>query len=119
MINTIFHIATRADWDMAQPAGEYRAASLDTEGFIHCSTAAQVIRTAHRFFHGQHNLVLLVIDPAKLHAELRYEAADGDLFPHVYGPLDLGAVIDAVPFSLGEDGMFALPKRFATKKHDL
>lgn len=110
MINPILHITTRADWDTAQHMGAYRAASLGTEGFIHCSALAQVVRTADRFYHGQQNLVLLVIDPAKLQADLRYEAADHDLFPHIYGPLNFAAVIDVVPFPPQEDGTFALPK---------
>ncbi len=109
MINRILHITTRAAWDAAQHGGEYRADSLHREGFIHCSTPAQVVRTAHRFYRGQHDLVLLLIDSAELQADLRYEAADHDLFPHIYGPLNLDAVLDVLPFPPREDGTFALP----------
>ncbi len=119
MINPILHITTRAAWNAAQQGGEYRGDTLDTEGFIHCSTPQQVVRTANRFFRGQQGLVLLVIDPAKLHADLRYEAADGDLFPHIYGPLHGDAVIDVLPFPPAEDGMFTLPKLFVAARHDL
>ena len=113
MINPILHIATRAVWDAAQHAGEYRADSLSSEGFIHCSTPQQVLGPANAFYRGQLDLVLLVIDPAKLHAPLRYEVADHDLFPHVYGPLNLDAVINVVPFPPREDGAFALPPSLA------
>lgn len=89
----IFHITTRAAWDETG-AGPYRAASLESEGFIHCSTEAQVERTLARFFEGQAGLVLLVIDPERLTAEVKFEAADGESFPHVYGPIDRDAVID-------------------------
>ena len=119
MITPILHITTRAVWDAAQRVGEHRAASLDTEGFIHCSTLEQVVCTADRLFHGQQGLVLLVIDPAKLHAPLRYEAADYDLFPHLYGPLNGAAVLDALPFPPREDGTFTLPTLLAAHKHGL
>jgi len=119
MIKPILHITTRAVWDAAQHGGEYRAESLHNEGFIHCSTPQQVVRTADRFFRGQHDLVLLLINPAKVQADLQYEAADHDLFPHIYGPLNLDAVIDVLPFPPKEDGTFALPNPLAAVRHDL
>jgi uncharacterized protein (DUF952 family) len=111
----ILHIATRADWDAARAAGRYEPASLAREGFVHCSTAAQVVATADRYFRGRADLVLLVIDAARV--DVRYEAAvplDGgparpELFPHVYGPLALDAVRGVVAFPCGADGRFALP----------
>jgi uncharacterized protein (DUF952 family) len=106
----IYHIAARADWEAAQAAGSYAADSLTSEGFIHCSTGAQVLGTAGRFFAGRHDLVLLAIDPARLTAELRYEEGEpGVLFPHLYGPLDLRAVVGSYPFAPAADGSFALP----------
>jgi uncharacterized protein (DUF952 family) len=106
----IYHIAARADWEAAQAAGAYTADSLGSEGFIHCSTGAQVPGTAARFFAGRADLLLLQIDPARLTAELRYEEGEpGVLFPHLYGPMDLAAVVAAHPFAPGEDGSFRLP----------
>jgi glutathione S-transferase len=106
----IYHIAARADWDAAQEAGLYAADSLASEGFIHCSTGAQVLGTAGRFYAGRHDLVLLAIDPARLTAELRYEEGEpGVLFPHLYGPLGLHAVVGIYPFAPAEDGSFAMP----------
>lgn len=94
----IYHIAAQADWDNAQTAGAYTADSLASQGFIHCSTAAQVPGTAARFFAGRRDLLLLTIDPARLAAELRYEEGEpGQLFPHLYGPLNLDAVTEARP----------------------
>lgn len=95
--DTLFHITTHAAWQAASTAGEYRAPSLEREGFIHLSTAAQWRATLARFFRGQRELVLLAIRPAALRAPVRFEPADGDHFPHLYGPLNLDAVIDAVP----------------------
>lgn len=105
----ILHICQTDEWREAQRRGEYRAGSLETEGFIHCSTPAQVVRTANRFYAGQTDLVLLEIDAERVPAAVRYEAADGDWFPHIYGPLPLDAVTQARAFSPAADGTFAAP----------
>ena len=115
----VWHIATRADWEAGCAAGSYRPASLDRDGFIHCSTAAQVVGSADRYFRGRSDLVLLCIDESRVAGTLRYEppavigsVADqrtGERFPHLYGPLSLDAVIRVVPFPCREDGSFALP----------
>ena len=110
----IYHIATRADWDRALADGEYTRSSLDKtlaeEGFIHASQASQVTGTANKFYRDvTGDLVLLVIDPGLLGSEVRYEDVPGaDLpFPHVYGPLNVDAVIAVRPFAPGPDGTFA------------
>lgn len=107
----ILHITHAADWQNARAAGEYRLDTLDTEGFIHCSTPEQVLRPANEFFAGQQGLVLLVIDPARLTANLVYEDLyeTGVDFPHIYGPLNLDAVTAVVPFEPLPDGTFELP----------
>ncbi len=69
----ILHITSRADWDRAVAAGEYRAGSLAAEGFLHASTAAQVAGSANRFYRGRSGLVVLRIDAARLRAPLRWE----------------------------------------------
>lgn len=110
---TLLHICTSADWQAAQTTGEYRAASLDTEGFIHCSTPAQAADTATHFFHGQAGLVLLVIDAHKVQPEIKYElATNGGTYPHIYGPLNTSAVTQVVPFPPNPDGTFTLPTCF-------
>jgi uncharacterized protein (DUF952 family) len=89
----LFHITTRAAWDEARERGEYRPASLETEGFIHLSEEWQWRGALERFFRGQTGLVLLHIDAQRLRAPVRYERADGDAFPHLYGALELDAVV--------------------------
>lgn len=79
-------------------ARPYRAPSLDTEGFIHLSTSAQWRKTAARFFKGQQHLVLLELDPTGL--DVRFEPADGDHFPHLYGALPISAVLRTSPFAV-------------------
>jgi len=97
----IFHITTREQWNHAALAGRYQADSLVTEGFIHCSTAAQLASSGRRHFAGQTGLVVLEIDPGRLRWQLRWEdSAQGGTFPHLYGPLDLDAVISVQTFSV-------------------
>jgi uncharacterized protein (DUF952 family) len=110
-MSVVFHIATRAEWGLALAAGVYRTGSLDTEGFIHCSTAEQVAGTASRLFAGRTDLVLLSIDGERLAAALRYEPVTdppGEVFPHVFGPIDLAAVFEVAALEPGADGRFDL-----------
>ncbi len=104
----ILHITRREEWEKAKLAGFYRADSLDSEGFIHCSTLTQVIKVANFRFRNQKDLVLLCIDSENVEAEIRYEGIE-DLFPHVYGALNVDAVLKVVKFVCGEDGFFELP----------
>lgn len=108
---TILHITTRDDWAEAEESGQYVAASLAKEGFIHCSTPEQVIPVANFLFRGRQGLVLLCVDEALLDAEVKYENLEGgeQLFPHVYGPIPCKAVIDVLPFPASDDGTFSLP----------
>lgn len=114
-MTTILHITTRAAWQTAQANGVYHAPSLATEGFIHLSTPEQVVGTANRYYRGQGDLVVLVVDAARLDAELRYEPPaeapeSSALFPHLYGALNLDAVVAVLDFPPDtESGWTALP----------
>lgn len=115
MTPIIYHIVSRAVWEQAASTGFYRADTLHSERFIHCSTAAQVSRVANSFYRGQRGLLLLAIDSGRLQAPLRYEAPAEDptseeRFPHIYGPLNRDAVIDVTDFEPGPDGLFAVPR---------
>lgn len=100
----LLHITSSADWAAATTSGRYRAASLDTEGFIHLSLERQWLATASRFFHGTAGLVLLVIRPDRLTAPVRLEPAHGDSFPHLYGELTVAAVVRVLPLFLSPAG---------------
>lgn len=116
----IYHITRRDDWLAGKAAGQYTAASLASEGFIHFSTAAQVPAVANSFYQGQDDLVLLVVETEQLIVPLKWEApiglpppsgaTDQELFPHLYGPLNLAAVQRVLDFPPGPDGLFHLPK---------
>jgi len=106
----ILHIASSGDWEQAQQRGSYEAASLHTEGFIHCSRPAQVLEVVHRIFRGRSDLLLLLIDPAHLTSELRHEKAEnGQVYPHIYGPIPVKQVTQVIPWPCGADGEFKLP----------
>jgi uncharacterized protein (DUF952 family) len=103
----IYHILPSENWERAREQGDYRPASLTNEGFIHLSTRDQVAGTLSRFFADHSGLILLCIDVARLHSELRYDAADGQFFPHLYGPLNLDAVVDVLKIAPGTNDPFS------------
>lgn len=94
----IYHITTAGAWAEAHRAGQYEAASLQSEGFIHNCEEGQVAAILERFYAGQQELVKLTIDTDKLISPLVYEwsASLQDTFPHIYGPINLDAVTEAV-----------------------
>jgi uncharacterized protein (DUF952 family) len=108
----IYHITTQEDWNAAQTADAYTTESLAREGFIHCSRRDQILATAVRFYSKRTGLMLLCIDPRAVIAPIRNENLEGGetLFPHIYGPLNLSAVLMAVPFPAQADGSFQFPK---------
>ncbi|QYG95069.1 GNAT family N-acetyltransferase [Iamia sp. SCSIO 61187] len=110
----LLHITTAAPWRVALAAGTHVTPSLPTEGFIHLSRPDQVALPANRLYAGRDDLLLLVIDPDRLDAEVRWEPGvptdPGSMrFPHLYGPLPVAAVTSVVPWRPGPDGAFAEP----------
>src|SRR6266550_5225323 len=108
----IFHITTEEDWTRAQAEGTYPASTsgltLAQVGFVHCAFEEQVARVANVFFPGLAKLLVLRIAIHKLNAEVRYENLEGgdELFPHVYGPLNLDAIVGVMPLLPGRDDTF-------------
>ena len=112
MSEFILHATSRAAWSAAQAGGKYSADSLADEGFIHCSKGGQILRVADTFYRGQHGLVLLMIDTGRLTSDLRWDPGTdlaSDLFPHIYGPINLEAVVEVFDFEPASDGKFHLP----------
>jgi uncharacterized protein (DUF952 family) len=109
----ILHVTSRGAWSAALRNRQYTADSLAGQGFIHCSKASQVLRVANLYYTGQHGLIILCIDPARLFPELRWEPGtdlETELFPHIYGPINLDAVVDIFDFEPDAAGKFNLPK---------
>lgn len=114
-MSTIVHITSYRDWLAGKESGEYRTESLEREGFIHCSTLAQVVGVANSRFHGERGLVLVCIERGQVAAPIRDEDCyeTGQQFPHIYGPLNRDAVVQVLPFPPDVDGYFSLPPALA------
>lgn len=102
----IYHIVTRSAWD-ASGTEPYRADSLVTEGFIHCSYADQVAKVANWFYGTQTGLIVLCINPDRLSSAVRAEdPGTGERFPHVYGPIERDAVVAVQPLVRDDAGQW-------------
>ena len=120
----ILHLLSRESWVEAQAQGQLVAPSVATEGFAHCSTEHQMVDVANKYYSGATNMVLLNIDPTKLTSQLKFEPPahlDGSpalphepLFPHIYGPINLDAVIEVIDFPCRSNGDFAAPPQLKT-----
>ena len=110
----LFHLAIASDWAQAFRTGEYRTSTLgktvNEVGFIHASRAHQVQGVADAFYRGRDDVVLLVIDPARVPCEIRddLDPATGQHFPHLYGALPVSAVVAAPSVGLRADGTLDL-----------
>ena len=104
--NQIIHLCQQFEWQAAQEEGIFMSKSLHQEGFIHCSEPEQILQVANHFYQGIPDLILLWIDPEKITAEIRWESADGALFPHIYGSINLDAVISFTDFKPDFDGTY-------------
>jgi uncharacterized protein (DUF952 family) len=113
MPKLIYKIADAAEFAEAQDEGIYAGAAIDLQdGFIHFSTAMQVADTVRLHFRGRKGLVLAAVRAADLGQGLRWEASrDGQLFPHLYGNLEMSAVDWLAGIDVDEDGNCELPDR--------
>lgn len=109
--DVIYHMLPATDWAATSADAPYRAASLEREGFIHCSgDHARLLAVANSFYrHQPGDWLVLVIDEAAVDAPVRWDAVGDTQFPHIYGQLNRSAVVEIVPFPRSSDGAFALP----------
>jgi uncharacterized protein (DUF952 family)/GNAT superfamily N-acetyltransferase len=108
----LLHLITGLEWRAALTAG-----SVVAEPFLHLSDVAQVALPANRLFAGRTDMLLLIVDPDRLDAEVRWEPGvptdpESMRFPHLYGPLPVAAVTSVVPYRPGLDGAYAEPAGF-------
>ena len=105
----IFHIASPELWQQAQSTGSYQSETLASENFIHCSTVAQIVTVANRFFGGKEEVLLLCIDSEKVKSEIKYEESEPEqFFPHIYGEINVDAVLKFINWQAQADGIFYL-----------
>jgi uncharacterized protein (DUF952 family) len=111
MTEPLYKICTKAAFAAAEAKGRFEGSADDArDGFIHLSASHQVHGTLVAHFRGQCDLVLIAVDPDALGKNLRWEPSRGGaLFPHLYSPLDLTAVLSVEPLKLAEDGTHCLP----------
>lgn len=112
MEKAVYKIVASEIWQAAHEKGVFEGAGIDlNDGFIHLSTAAQSVKTADLYFHRVEGLTLVALDTARLGEALVFEPSRDDaLFPHLYGPLPLSAVIWAKPLPVGADGKHVFPE---------
>jgi uncharacterized protein (DUF952 family) len=108
----IYHMCRADEWATAAKAGTYRGSSQDlADGFIHFSTAAQIVESAKKHRAGQDGLLLVAVDAERLGVRVKWEPSRaGDLFPHLYGPLDPAESASVRPLPLGADGNHVFPE---------
>ncbi|WP_440115720.1 DUF952 domain-containing protein [Paenibacillus sp. QZ-Y1] len=108
----IYSIISQEVWEQVSKQSIYAPDSLKTDGFIHCSTKEQIPWVAGQYYQGRTDLLLLSIDERALKPELVYEDLYelNELFPHIYGELNLDAVRKVIPFEPNADGTFSFPE---------
>jgi uncharacterized protein (DUF952 family) len=116
MANPVYKILTEAAFREAGLKGHFAGSADDLrDGFIHLSAAHQLAGTLAKHFAGQAGLMLLALDPTRLGPHLEWEASRGGaLFPHLYAPLDVSALLWAEPLLLGVEGIHRLPEGVAS-----
>ena len=110
--NVVYHMLPRTQWEALQPGAPYTCATLDSEGFIHCTGDADLLVQVanHHYRQEPGEWLILSIDTRRLTSTLRWEAADGDEFPHVYGVIEPESIVDVSPFPRTSDGAFMAPE---------
>ena len=104
----IYHLVPESHWETVRTESEYRADSLATEGFIHCSKDhAQALAVANRLYGGRQDMLVLEVETERLASPLKHEPSrSGEIYPHIYGPLNTGAVTGVLKLQVGQDGRF-------------
>ena len=107
----VFKIIEEDEWKKAQKLGVYKGSSKDVEdGYIHFSEEQQIHETLKKFFVNKENLILLKVHTLNLDHLLWEQASNGDMYPHLYSPLDTSTVVDEYELVLNEDGRHELPE---------
>jgi len=104
----LVHVVDAPDWEAWADGDTYEPATLDDEGFVHCSTPSQVLAVAEYNHAEDDDPLLLVVDPTRVEAQIKYEEQDRGGYAHVYGPLNEAAIVDVLELPR-EGDRFVLP----------
>lgn len=108
-MSLIYILCTPAAYEAAGAKGQYISESLGPEGFIHASPANQLTRVANKYYAQNEVLCVLTVDESKISAPVKWEAiANGDLYPHIYGPLNMDAVVCMQSVQRSADGTYTI-----------
>ena len=102
----IYLLSSRQDYEHALSKGSLWRESLDSEGFIHASPKDQLTRVANKYYKATRSPLILVLTTENINVEVKWEPAAGSLYPHIYGPLNMNAVVEVVPIALNKNGDF-------------
>ena len=109
----IYKIIDKNDWHKARISGSYLGSSKDIEdGYIHFSGEEQVLDTLKKYYQNEKNLLLLKVETLNLVHLLWEQASDGNMFPHLYSPLNIKYIVDELEIPLDEKGNHVLPENF-------
>ena len=109
----IYKICTKSDLKEAKDKQKFEGSKKDLEdGFIHFSGEEQVEGTLKKYYSNEKNLILLKVETLKLDHLIWEQASDGNMFPHLYSPLDLSNIVEEFEISLKDDGSYVLPDNF-------
>jgi uncharacterized protein (DUF952 family) len=114
----VYHMLPKTIWQMQIGQSHYQSVTLEQEGFIHCTAEpALLLHVANRFYRAEPGeWLILCIDEKRVAADVRWESADGALFPHIYGLLNLDAVVDCIGFPRSDAGEFMAPPGWTQSK---
>jgi len=104
--NYIYLLSSKKEYQQAQKSGELVRDSLTEEGFIHASPKHQLTRIANKYYTQTPEPLVMVVDKSLITNEVKWEPATGGLYPHIYGPLNMNAVLRTVPIALADNGRF-------------
>ena len=109
----IYKICTKSEILEARSKNKFIGSKKDLEdGFIHFSGEEQIKGTLNKYYLNQKDLILLKVETIKLDHLIWEQASDGNMFPHLYSPLDLSNVVEEFEISLKDDGSHVLPDNF-------
>ena len=107
----IFKIIDKEEWQEAKKIGTYKGSKKDiADGYIHFSEEDQVKETLKKHYPKVENLVLLKVNAFNLEHLLWEQASNGDMYPHLYSPLDIKNVVDEFELTLDDSGIHILPE---------
>ncbi|MFT5758771.1 MAG: hypothetical protein ACI9LM_003519 [Alteromonadaceae bacterium] len=104
----IYLLSSYVEYQQAKSTGFLVRDSLQSEGFIHAAPQSQLNRLANKYHKNTVQPLILILDKKRIKAEVKWEPATGGLYPHIYGALNMDAIIDVEAIGVNSDGVFEL-----------